>query len=134
MIAIYPDEGLLEIQDQMLSDDMILHLYVNNLTPTKETILANLTEAAWMGYASALIAFADWLAKGISDHNGYALAVPRGFLNTSGAAQSAYGYYLTNADETILRQVVRFDSAPLVRPDGQTFVVIPTWGDFSQSG
>lgn len=134
MIAVYPDEALLEIQDLMLSEDLILHLFINNVTPSFATILANLTDATFIGYSPRTLAPADWISKGIYGHHGYALATPIPFVNGEAVPTSCYGYFLTNALGTKLRQAVRFDSAPVTKLAGGTFLIFPTWGDFSESG
>jgi len=132
MQQVYPDEGLEQLLDWMLANTIKLHLYVNDLTPTKDTVLADLTEAAWTGYAVEDILTTDWSVKGVSAHNGYALSDPKAFDNGSGADQDAYGYYYTDSAETMLLAIVRFDSAPITKADGETWTVFPTWGDFSQ--
>lgn len=134
MDAVYPDEGLLEIQDQMLEDDLILRLYINDVTPVFTTVLANLTEASWTGYVALTLDFASWVTKGIQNHRASALGNPASFLNSSGSPVQAYGYFITNAAGTKLRQAVRFDSAPATIGSGDTFLVFPTWGDFSEFG
>jgi hypothetical protein len=134
MNAVYPNEGLLLIQDQMLLDDMIVHLYVNDITPVFGTVLANLTEATWTGYNPVTINFASWVVKVLSSNRASALGNVVTFTNGSGSTVQAYGYFLTNAAGTKLRQAVRFDSAPISRAAGETYLVFPTWGDFSEFG
>ena len=132
MNQIYVDEGLLYLLNQMLANDIILHLYTNNVTPDHDTILGDLVEAVFTGYAPITLHLADWVFQGVNAHQGFALAGPVGFLNSSGSDQSAFGYYFTDALSTFLIAAVRFNAAPIVKHDAQTFPVIPTWGDFSE--
>jgi hypothetical protein len=132
MEAVYPDEGLVELIDRMTNTTMHVHLFTNDLTPDEDTVLADMTEAAWTGYAAQDVDPGDWTLKGVANHQGYALANPVEFDNGSGVDQDAYGYYITDSGDSMLLQAVRFDSPPSTKPDGESWTVFPTWGDDSQ--
>src|SRR5437868_194692 len=134
MQQVYPDEGLVELITRMLASSLHLHLFVNDLTPSFTTVLLDMTEATFGGYSVASLLIADWAVMGVSAHNGYALAAPKSFLNSSGIDQAAYGYYFTDVSDSMLIAATRFDSAPVTKHDGESFLVFPTWGDFSQFG
>lgn len=132
MHQIFPDEGLVEILMRIVAPDLHYHLFNNNITVDRSTTLANLTEAAWGGYALVDVVAANWTTSAVVGHNGSLIAAPIGFNNTSGSAQDAYGYYVTNAADSILVAAANFDSPPVSIPDGGTQPVTPVMGDFSK--
>jgi hypothetical protein len=135
MDLLFPDQGLPYQLQQILTPGVKYRLFANDVMPTLDTVLADLTEAAWPGYGGPILRnWANYTSNGVSGHNGFAIAPAITFGNTSGVPQSAYGYYVTDpaGSPTKLLAVARFDSAPVVIPNGGTTIVIPTWGDFSQ--
>jgi hypothetical protein len=132
MDLLFPDQGLVYQIEQILAAGVRYHLFVNNITPTLGTVLSGLTEASFTGYASVSLSWSNYTLNGVSGHNGYALAPPIVFTNSSGSPQNVYGYYVTDSANTLLLAVALFDSAPVSIPNGGTETVLPTWGDFSQ--
>lgn len=130
MRQIYPNSILPKIIANMVTPTVDYHLFVNDYDPEEATTLADLTEAAWAGYGSFQVAVADWLDTGVSGGVDLWVRAAISFANNSGADQSAYGYYATDSAGDLLL-VARFDSAPIVRSDGESFFLIPTIGDFS---
>ena len=132
MTSIYPDEGLGNALFKTVGPNVYMGLFVNNFTPDQSTVMANLTEAAWGGYAGVTLAQASWTIS-VAGHVGLGVQLsPVSFDNTSGSDQSAYGYFLRDNLGNVF-QATRFDSAPLTRHDGESFVIIPVVGDFSTS-
>jgi hypothetical protein len=132
MHQIYPDEGLIEFLERAVAGDFKFKLFTNNFTPDRDTELADLTEAVFAGYAEVTVAAADFTLSGVAGHVGSLVAAPIAFLNSSGISQNAYGYYATDSAETMLLMVARFDSAPVAKATGDSFLVTPTISDFSQ--
>lgn len=134
MNLLFPDVGLVEQLNRILTGSVHYHLYTANVTPTLATVLTDLnaSEAAWAGYAVATRTWSDFATNGVAAHNGYAIGTPISFLNTSGATVNPYGYYVTNTGDTILLACARFDGAPSPIVNGGSLLVVPTWGDFSQ--
>jgi len=131
MQQIYPDQGLVPQLLRIMAADVKYHLYANDLTPDRGTVLADFTGAAWTGYASVTVEAADFTIDGVAAHVGYIQAPPITFANGSGADQDAYGYYVTDAGNTKVLAAGRFDAAPVTKPDGDEWSVIPVWGDSS---
>jgi hypothetical protein len=129
---LFPDQGLVYQLQQILTAGVKYRLFVNAITPTLGTVLASLTEASFSGYAPVSLSWSNYTLNGVSGHNGYALAPPIVFTNSSGTSQNVYGYYVTDSADTLLLAVALFDGAPVVIPTGGTETVLPTWGDFSQ--
>jgi hypothetical protein len=131
MDLLFPDDGLVYQLQKILATTVKYRLFTNNVTPTLAFTVASLTEAAWAGYAAVSQDISNYTVIGVSGHNGYALAAPVAFSNTSGAPVTPYGYFVTDNGGTKLLAVARFDAAPVTIPDGQSYNVVPVWGDFS---
>lgn len=133
MTQIYPDAALVPLLQRLLTGGINLHLFANNAVIDQSITLSGLTEAAWAGYAVQNVPAAAFTLTGVAAHVGGATAAAVAFGNTSGGNQSAYGYYATDAANTVLLWCARFDAAPIVQPSGGSWVVTPTVGDFSQA-
>lgn len=131
MQQIYPDAALVPILQRMLVGDLNYHLFANNVTPDQSTVLGSLTEAAWTGYAPITVLASAFTLTGVAAHVGGVTANVIAFTNTSGGDQSAYGYYVTDTANTVLIAVARFDSAPVTKHNTESWLVTPTFGNFS---
>jgi len=131
MNQIYPDVGLIPLLRRIVTPDLVYHLYVNNFTPDRDTELADLTEMSASGYSEITVDDSDFTLEGVAAHVGSLLASPIAFVNASGGALDAYGYFVTNAAGTELLACARFDSAPVNKADGESWLVTPIVGDFS---
>jgi hypothetical protein len=131
MDLLFPDNGLVEQLTRVLNGSVKYRLYTNNYTPDLNAVLASVTEAAFAGYANVSQTFANFTLNGVSGHQGFAIAPPVSFSNTSGGPVNVYGYYVTDSGGTLLLAIARFDSAPIVIPNGGNVQVIPIWGDQS---
>lgn len=132
MDLLFPDDGLVMQLTRILTATVKYHLYTNNYTPDLAATLSSVTEASWTGYAAVSLTDSNYTITGVTAHNGYAIAAPISFSNTSGSSQNAYGYYVTDSSATKLLAIARFDSAPLSIANGSSAQVVPVWGDFSQ--
>lgn len=105
------------ILDQLATsflDGATLHLYTNDLTPTPDTVLADLTEATFGGYAS--VTLTTW-SNAFSKVNGDGYVVsPLASFSASGVAPSevVYGCYvrLGGAPPNALFFAGRFSGGP----------------------
>lgn len=109
----------------------IYHLYTNNVVPTHSDTLGSYTEATWASYAHQLAG--GWSAP-VLDGTFHATSTGNlmTFANSSGSAQTAYGYYVTDNGITTLLFVERFSGAPLTIPNGMTLTITPTVTDQSE--
>jgi hypothetical protein len=94
--------------------------------------LSNYTEAAFGGYAAVSQSWSNYTLNGVAAHQGYAIAAPINFTNSSGGPQNVYGYYVTDSTSTILLAAAEFDAPPVTIPSGTPFTMVPNWGDLSQ--
>lgn len=133
MNQIYPDDGLLAmLLDVVTAGGLDFHLFTNNYTPVRGSLIGNFTEAAWAGYAVVNVLPAAFLIQSVSGHVGTIIAPPISFANTSGGVVNAYGYYATRHSDGKLRFAARFDGAPAVILDGGSQQVTPILSDFSE--
>ena len=88
----------------------LLHLYADDVPLTPQTVLADLTEAAFSGYATVpMDALVDSLnVDGVPILENLTAAVFEGAIPLTVPATIA-GYYWTDADNTKLLAVERFD-------------------------
>lgn len=132
MVQIFPDEGLQVWFDRLVADGVLCHLFVNDVAPSRDTLLGDLVEAAWGGYSHVAINAIDWNVLGIFNHRLKALApleIPVGF----GVTPTYYGYYLTSLAGGELLAVARYDGAPITGTTSENVAVTPLLGDFSGS-
>jgi hypothetical protein len=89
----------------------VLHLYAEDVPLTPQTVLADLTEAAFSGYATVpMDALVNSLnVDGIPTMENLTLAVFEAAVPLTLEGQAA-GYYWTDADGTKLLAVERFDA------------------------
>ena len=128
MQEIIPDVALLPALKQLVKDDVRYHLFTNDVTPDTATVLGDLTEAAWTFYASILLIASEWIENDPVNGVGMLLHPPITFGNDTGGDIQAYGYYRTDALGNLMG-VCRFDGAPIIKHDGEAFVLIPILGD-----
>jgi hypothetical protein len=137
MDQIYPDEGLVYAILQVLLGDaaagMQWDLFTNDVTPTLNTVLSDLTLATtgWTNSGN-LLTPSDFTLQQVTAHIGSAQAPNIAFTNMTGVDQNVYGFCVHNtAFPKKLFAVARFDSAPIVVHDGDSIPVIPIIGDYS---
>ena len=131
MNQIYPDEGLVAALTRIASPSVHYHAYTNDVTPDRDTVLADLTEGAWAGYAIADVPVADFTLQGVVAHIAGIQAIPVAFENTSGGNVTVYGFFVTDETDAILLAVARDQAAPLVIPNTRSYLAVPVLGTYS---
>lgn len=107
-------------------EDLVLHLYTNSPVWTHATVLADLTEAVWAGYAPQTMLLLNWNPS-FPDGNFNAVSLhsaAKVFQNTSGAAQTANGFFITGFASGVLYGGAAF-SSPLGVPNGASVSTYP---------
>jgi len=108
---VYPDEGMPWILSASTNDSLTMKLFTNDITPDRDTVVADLTEAAWTGYAGQGLSFGEWNNAGFIGHVAFLSAPDRTFANTSASPVTTYGYWIETSGGEIL-VCSRFDPAP----------------------
>lgn len=120
MALVVSDEGerrlLSYIVNKAAPTNLVLHLYVNNVSLSGETFTAaSFTEASASGYASVTLTGSNWT---ISTTTGVSSAVYNTSITfTFSVGQSVYGYYITDTSNNIL-WAEEFPGAPFTLPSG----------------
>jgi hypothetical protein len=131
MDQIYPDVSLVPLLQLLAANGFHFHLYTNNATIDRAITLGGLTEAAWSGYAPVNVTSGAFTLSSTVGHVGSLLAAPIAFVNASGSSQTAYGYFITDTANTTLYAAAQFDSAPITKVNGDSWIITPVIGDFS---
>lgn len=135
--GLLPDEGIGEQLANILSATISgvlpwqLVLFVNDLTPTFETVFSDLTEASWPGYARFTLTRSYWTTPAVNQ--GCAAStwgtVPLVYYVGAVADETInYGAAYYDQSNDVLAWVQRFDDAdlnPLVA--GGQFQILPQY-------
>jgi hypothetical protein len=93
--------------------NLVLHLFKNNITPASTMVLSDYTEATFTGYAAVTLSSANWtVTAGGPTTVEYTSGVS--FTCSGTTSESVYGFYLTDALSSALMWSERFDDAPFV--------------------
>jgi len=121
MGLVVPDIGELYILASWIlgyaPTNLKVHLYQNNYTPVDSTVLGDLTEATFSGYAAAAVTLGTptevsnkaktvGTAAQVFTHNG------------GGTANTIYGYYVKDLSTGNLAWVERFGSSQIMTNNG----------------
>jgi hypothetical protein len=103
-------------------DNCELHLYTSNTTPAASDTTATYTECSAAGYASATLTGGSWTVSSETD-TATAEYAQQDFEITESV--TCYGYYVTNAAESIVLWAERFGTAAVLGAGGGTISVTP---------
>jgi len=119
MALLLTDAGELNLLSRMLNKiatgDVKLHLYSNNYTPVEGSTLASFTACTAAGYAAKTLTGTSW---SIVTTTGTTEASYAEQTFTFTAAQTVYGYYVTDSAVTVALWAELFSGAPFNIPSG----------------
>jgi len=133
---LLPNEGIAQQLASILSAPIpgllpwTLILWVNDITPDADTVLGDLVEATFPGYARATLSRADWTVPVV--HSGCAHSTwgtdPILWFVTGPTSDVVYGYAMVDLILGVLRTVQRFDNAD-IQPlaPGQRIALLPEY-------
>jgi hypothetical protein len=131
MNQIYPDEGLPDLLEKLTADDLVFHLFTNDIEVNRDVLLEDFVEETTFDYEAITVPGGGWTGTGVAAHVATAVADTIAFT-PDGGDWDVYGYYVTDvAGETVLF-AARFDGAPIAVPDGDPLLISPTIADFSK--
>jgi len=120
MSLVVPDVGegtlLSYIINKSTPTDLVLHIYVNDYTPTESSAISNFTECTASNYAPITLIGANWNITTDASGNTIATYPEVTFRLTS--TSTDYGYYITDSTGTKLLWAERFFNAPHTIPSG----------------
>ncbi len=106
-------------------DDLILHLFTNNYTPSIGDTVSNYTESTASGYAAITLTGSSWTVSTVSTITTASYG-QQTFTYTGG--ESLFGYYVTDNTGAILIGAERFSGAPWTIPSaGGTVSLTPSF-------
>src|SRR5690606_23054702 len=87
-------DALAAIVGKAAAENLVLHLYTNDVTPGETDTTASYTEATFTGYAAITLTAANWVVTEGAPSNA---AYPQQTFTSSAdqTSQAVYGYYLT---------------------------------------
>ena len=110
MPIIVPTQAAAALLDELARIPRTLRLFVNDITPTKQTARGDLQEAPGnKGYAAVVLTPANWK---ITAGDPPLAEYPKIVFTFTGSMGFVYGYFITASDGT-LRWVERFDGDPV---------------------
>lgn len=114
MALVVPNESEIRLLEYMLnvtpSTNQVLHLFRNDVTPSDTTTIGDLAEVTAAGYAALTLTPTEWTITTDGDGAAYAQQPSQEF--TLSAADTIYGYYITNTAGSILLWLQRAEFAP----------------------
>lgn len=110
------------IQGNYFIDTDKLKLFQSDTTPTNDTVVGDLTEADFTGYASVTVTVASWKKGQAPDFREQITDSIMASFAQSGTTitNTVYGWYLTDTAGTQLKAIGRFDSPVLFEHTGVT--------------
>lgn len=103
-----------------------LRLFKSNTTPGETTVVGDLTEATFTGYAAITLTGASWSTAAGDPATG-SYAEQTFTSNADQTPESIYGYYLTRETDGDLIAAERFSNGPyVIANNGDTIKLTPT--------
>lgn len=126
MALLVPNVGETEMLKRILNaatpDNVKLHLYKNNVTPSETDTVSTYTEDDGTGYAAISLTGSNWDTTTTAGTASYAQQT---FTYTAGT--TVYGYYVTDNAGTTLLWAELFSDGPYTIPSGGgTIKITPT--------
>lgn len=129
---VYPDAGLIPLATRLLTSTVRYHLFDNNATVNRDTVLGDFAEGGFAGYAPINVVLADWVLQAVVAHHGVNQAAPINFVNTDATTpHNVFGYYVTDTGSTELLWALKFDGVRVILPAGGLLPITPFFGDYS---
>lgn len=127
MALLVPNIGEEKILEYALNkaspEDLMIRLYVNNITPSESDTAVTYTEASGFGYTSIQLTPADWT---ISMGNPTTATHSQVTWVFTGALGNLYGYYITKKISGDLMWAERFTNGPYnIQNNGDELRVTP---------
>lgn len=132
--GVFVDEGLgrglkwlLDNPDTALVPWELL-LFVNDLEPDEDTVLADIEEPTWGGYARVTLDPATWTAPFLEAHevrSDYGTE-PVEFANDGGPTETPHGFGIFDPGNGVLVYAERFDAGDIAPvADGESKFILP---------
>lgn len=107
------------------AEDLVLRLFVNNITPADGDTVATYTEMTGLGYAAKTLPKGAWTVAQNAGGKAEGSYAQQSWTFSAGTAVTVYGYYLTRATTGDLWYAERFATPHTVQNTGDTIRVTP---------
>ncbi len=128
MSLLVPNTGEAALLNLILgkatAGNLVLHLYTNDVTPGETNTVASFTESTAAGYASKTLTASSWT---VATADGVTTATYAAQLFQYTAAETVYGYYVTDAAGTTLLWAERFTETFTAGSSGGGLYLTPTF-------
>jgi hypothetical protein len=104
------------------SQELVLRLFTNDVTPDEDTVRADLAEAEGFGYVPKVLSAGTWM---LTEGPPWEAHYPEQTFLFNGPLGDVCGYYITQAKTGILAVAERFRMAYPIRSDGDHIQVAP---------
>lgn len=125
MPQVFPNEGLTDLLSYWIGKQSNafaswqLMLWKNDITPDQDTVYADLTEAAFVGYSRVTINPATWVSPIIDDDKAVTTyGTDPVTWNVTSGTETIYGYALITPTSPVIRSIERFADPVLVGAGG----------------
>lgn len=108
------------------TENLVLRLFQNNITPAATDTAATYTQATFTGYASVTLTGASWTVT--AGNPSTATYAQQTFTSSANqATQQIYGYYLVRASSLDIVYAERFSDGPYpITNNGDAIKITPT--------
>jgi len=104
--------------------NLVLHLFKNDITPASTMALSDYTEATFTGYSPVTLSSGDWvITSGFPTAATYSSGVV--FTCGGSTSESVYGFYLSEAVTSELMWSERFEAAKPITYVGDSLTILP---------
>lgn len=116
-------DSLAYLVNKSLPEDLVLRLFVNNITPAETDVVDAYTEATWEGYSGMELEGEQWI---ITPGSPSIAEYPKQIFTCGADGQNTrnYGYYLTRSLSGRIAWAERFTDGPYLIADAGNFVAV----------
>ena len=108
-----------------LAENITLGLFVNNLTITDATVVADFTAMSTHGYAAKTLTMASWGAPTFVTPDADSVYAAQTWTFTAAATVTVYGYFCKMATTGTLLWACKFSAGKPITYAGETIAVTP---------
>jgi len=111
------------------TQDLSVGLYVNNVSPTSETVIGDLTECTAPGYSEQALTFGSWTGSTTSGVADYSYPAVTFTMTGSGGGQTIYGHFIKDTVSGHLLRSQLWGTSFAIPSGGGVVTVTPAWSD-----
>lgn len=110
-----------------LDGNVKIHLFKNNVTLSRTTVIGSLTESTYTGYAAQTLNGATDGGIDVNNWDTWSWPVKTFQQTGASASETAFGYYVTDSAGTTLLWGENFTTPQVFTNSGDGFTITPTF-------